>query len=156
MVWRSLTSWKFSLIQILFSRLTHSATWWNQEGERQSMYLCSCVESKSSNSEPFEGQVCFNQRSPFILPYFIFHTGALFSSLQLKYLDRRQRQWNSAVALGQLGKLQLNVGSTASFRTQCDIEAFWTLLVPLPSFVPVLLIALSLVCFALPKVSCFH
>ena len=71
-----------------------------------------------------------HQRSPFILSYFIFHAGALLSSLQLKCFDHRQ--WDSAVGLGHLpfahscchagalGKSQLNVGSAASFRTECS------------------------------------
>ena len=76
----------FSLIQKKNSRLgydilsLHNGT---KRGERAKWRTC--VESKS-NSEAFGALVCFNQRSPFILSYFILQAGALFSSLQLKYL----------------------------------------------------------------------
>ena len=90
----------FSLIQKKKSRLgydilsLHNGT---KRGERAKWRTC--VESKS-NSEAFGALVCFNQRSPFILSYFIFHAGALLSSLQLKCFDHRQ--WDSAVGLGHL------------------------------------------------------
>lgn len=119
------------------------------------------------------------------LPYFIFHTGTLFSSLQLKYIE----YW--PVALEQccgltaftfcsltFGKSQLSVGSTVPFTTvlffptkkNCDLHSgLWNLAGPLvskffldvsarqgASFALVLLIALSIVYACFTKVTCSH
>ena len=68
-------------------------------GKKSKVRIHSCTKQKQSRG--FCGLVAWfalTKETP--LPYFIFHTGALFSSLRLKYID--QYQWSSAVALRHL------------------------------------------------------